>query len=104
MRYYQNMNIRKTCIILATLVVSGLGIAVVSSSVQMAQAAKTNQCGISGTVHSEQQQLGVKSGNFGKAVGGFNGNAVQSGGTHSGGFQGSTDRTTPSLAKDCSDK
>jgi hypothetical protein len=92
-----------TWIILAALVVSGLGIAIVSSAVQAAQAQKTNQCGISGLVHDEQQSVGgVKGGNFGKAVGGFNGNAVQSGGTHSGGFQGSTDRTTPSLAKDCS--
>jgi hypothetical protein len=64
------MNIRKTWIVLAALVVTGLGIAAISSSsVPAANAGKTNQCRISGLVHSEQQQVGgVKGGNFGKAV------------------------------------
>ena len=58
------------------MVVTGFGIAAISSSsVPAAQAEKTNQCGISGTVHSEQQQVGdVQGGNFGKAVGTFNRN------------------------------
>jgi hypothetical protein len=67
------MNITKSSIVLAALVVSGLGITAASSAVQAAQAEKTNECGISGLVHEEQQQVGgVQGGNFGRAVGEFN--------------------------------
>jgi hypothetical protein len=80
------MNIRKPWITLAILVVSGLGIAVVGPSAQAIQVQKTDQCGISGLVHSEQQVVGgVQGGNFGQAVGGYNGNAHGSGS-----FAGST--------------
>jgi hypothetical protein len=94
------MATKKLLAIIGAMIAGGLGIAAVSSSVQAAQAAKTNQCGISGLVHQEQQQVGgVKGGKFGQAVGEFNGNAH---GSKS--FQGSTDRNTPRIAKECSDK
>jgi hypothetical protein len=84
------MNYKTACAIASIVAVVSF-VTSTTSILQTASAEKPNQCGISGLVHEEQQSVGgVQGGNFGRAVGGYNGNPAVSGNTGPG-FQGSTD-------------
>ena len=72
--FSRTMKYKTLCAIVSFIAAMNFVTFVTSSSpiLQTASAAKTNQCGISETVHEEQQALGKQGGGFGTAVGEFN--------------------------------